>query len=104
MDWEVIITIVALIWGASVIADSAQFSTALTELSEEAYRGTALTFQTGMGFLITIVPIWLVPVLSEAVGWGVAFAVLGIGPALGIVAMLRLRAMPESLACASGRR
>ena len=104
VDWEVIITIVALVWGASVIADSAQFSTALTELCEDAYRGTALTFQTGMGFLLTIVPIWLVPVLSDAVGWGVAFAVLGIGPALGIVAMLRLRAMPESVACALGRR
>ncbi len=104
LDLEVVIAIVALIWGASVVADSAQFSSALTELCEEAYRGTALTFQTGLGFLITIVPIWLVPVLADSVGWGLAFAMLGIGPALGIVAMLRLRSMPESAACALGRR
>ena len=54
LDWEVIITIVALIWGASVVADSAQFSTALTELCEESYRGTALTFQN-----VVVVPSWL---------------------------------------------
>jgi len=103
-DWTAVITIVALVWGASVVADSAQFSTALTELSEEAYRGTALAFQTGLGFLITIVPIWLVPVMVESVGWGLAFAILAIGPALGTAAMLRLRSMPESSAMALGRR
>ena len=57
-----------------------------------------------MGFLLTIVPIWLVPVLAESAGWGVAFAMLAIGPALGTVAMLRLRSMPESVACAMGKR
>ena len=104
LDWELVITVVALVWGAAVIADSAQFSTALTELCDEAYRGTALSFQTGLGFLLTIIPIRLVPILSDWVGWGLAFAVLGIGPALGIAAMLRLRSMPESMACALGRR
>ena len=104
MEWGLVITIVALVWGASVIADSAQFSTALTELSEDAYRGTALTFQTGIGFLLTIPPIWLTPMVADSWGWGPAFAILGIGPLLGIVPMLRLRAMPESLACAMGRR
>jgi len=104
LDWEVVIALVALVWGASVVADSAQFSTALTELSEDAYRGTALTFQTGVGFLLTIIPIRLVPVLADSIGWGPAFAALGIGPALGIAAMLRLRSMPESAALALGRR
>ena len=104
MDWELVITVVALVWGASVVADSAQFSTALTELCDEAYRGIALSFQTGLGFLLTIIPIRLVPILSDWVGWGLAFAVLGIGPILGIAAILRLRSMPESLACALGRR
>ena len=104
VDWEVVIGIIAIVWGASVVADSAQFSTALSELCDDAYRGTCLTFQTGLGFLITIVPIWLVPVMSDSVGWGPAFAILGIGPALGIAAMLRLRSMPESAALALGRR
>jgi MFS family permease len=102
--WTVVIAIVALVWGASVIADSAQFSTALTELSEEAYRGTALTFQTGMGFLLTIVTIELVPLIADAAGWGLAFALLSIGPMAGIYAMVRLRALPESAALALGRR
>ena len=102
--WTVVIGIVALVWGASVIADSAQFSTALTELSEEAYRGTALTFQTGAGFLLTIVTIKLVPVIADSAGWGLAFALLGIGPVAGIYAMLRLRALPESAALALGKR
>ena len=90
--------------GASVVADSAQFSTALTELSEDAYRGTALAFQTGLGILLTIVSIWLVPVLAGSVGWSLAFAILAIGPILGTAAMLRLRSMNESTAMAMGRR
>ena len=93
-----------MVWGASVVADSAQFSSALSELCEEAYRGTSLTFQTGLGFLITIVPIWLVPLVAGSLGWGPAFAMLAIGPALGTAAMLRLRTMPEAAALALGRR
>jgi len=104
VEWNLVIAIVAMIWGASVVADSAQFSTALTELSDDDYRGTALAFQTGIGFLLTIAPIRLLPVLADSVGWGPAFAVLAIGPALGIAAMLRLRAMPEAAVMALGRR
>ncbi len=104
LNWTVVIVGVALIWGASVIADSGQFSTALTELTEEAYRGTALAFQTGLGFLLTIIPIKLLPVLVDSVGWGLAFAMLAIGPALGTIAMLKLRAMPEASGMALGRR
>ena len=104
LDWGWVIGIVSLIWGASVVADSAQFSTGLTELSEESYRGTALTFQTGLGFLLTTGTIRLVPALSDSAGWGAAFAFLAIGPALGIAAMLKLWALPESKAMAAGRR
>ena len=102
--WTVFIAIVALVWGASVVADSAQFSTALTELSEEAYRGTTLTFQTGIGFLLTIVTIKLVPLIADSAGWGLAFALLSLGPVAGIYAMVRLRALPESAALALGKR
>ena len=59
---------------------------------------------SAVGFLITIVPIWLVSVLAGSVGGGAAFAMLAIGPALGTAAMLRLRTMPESAARALGRR
>ena len=104
MEWTVIIGLVAILWGASVIADSAQFSTAITELSEPQYRGTTLTFQTGLGFALTVFTIWLVPQLEDAFGWGIAWAVLAIGPALGTLAMLRLRSLPESRRLAAGRR
>ena len=104
VEWNVVIAVVAMIWGASVVADSAQFSTALTELSDDDYRGTALAFQTGIGFLLTIAPIRFLPVMADSAGWGPAFAVLAIGPALGTAAMLRLRTMPEAAAMALGRR
>jgi MFS family permease len=95
---------VALVWGVTVIADSAQFSTAITELSPPAYVGTALTTQTCVGFALTTISIWLLPPIVATVGWRWAFATLAIGPLLGVVAMAKLRATPESLALASGRR
>ena len=104
VDWEWAIAVLVLVWGASVIADSAKFSTAMTELGDPAYRGTLLTFQTGLGFALTAVSIRLVPIIADSYGWGWAFAILAIGPALGIVAMMRLRSLPESLKLAGGRR
>jgi hypothetical protein len=96
--------VVALVWGVTVVADSAQFSTAVTELSPPAYVGTALTTQTCVGFALTTISIWLLPPVVAAVGWRWAFATLAIGPVLGVAAMARLRAAPESLALAAGRR
>jgi MFS family permease len=94
----------AFVWGATVIADSAQFSAGVTELCEPAYVGTALTAQTCIGFAITLLSIWLVPRIVALFGWHAAFAVLSIGPFLGVVAMLRLRGLPEAARLASGRR
>jgi MFS family permease len=94
----------AILWGLTIVADSAQFSTAVTELSQPAYVGTALTIQTCVGFALTMLSIWLVPVLVGWVGWHWAFAVLAAGPFLGVAAMGRLRNLPESLKLAGGRR
>ncbi|HSP16094.1 MAG TPA: MFS transporter [Thermoanaerobaculia bacterium] len=96
--------IVAAIWGATVVADSAQFSACVTELSDARYMGTALTMQTCVGFLITMVSIRLMPPLVDRIGWSHAFAVLAVGPFLGIVAMMRLRSAPEAVKIAQGRR
>jgi len=95
---------VAAVWGVTVVADSAQFSTAVTELAPPAYVGTALTTQTCVGFALTMVTIWLIPPVVAAVGWRWAFATLALGPLLGVVAMGRLRGLPESIRLASGRR
>ena len=96
--------LVAIVWGVTIVADSAQFSTAITELSPAAYVGTALTTQTSVGFALTMVSIWLVPPLVARIGWRWAFATLAIGPALGVLAMGRLRGMPEAVKLAGGRR
>jgi MFS family permease len=79
-----------LVWGYSVVADSPQFSTLVTELADQAYVGTALTLQMAFGFALTSATIWLVPVAEQAVGWRWAFAVLVPGPLLGIAAMAAL--------------
>ena len=96
--------IVAAIWGASVVADSAQFSACVTELGDTQYVGTALTIQTCLGFLLTTISIELIPYFVTRVGWTYAFAVLAPGPFLGVVAMLRLRGLPEAEQIAHGRR
>ncbi|HVF67590.1 MAG TPA: MFS transporter [Pyrinomonadaceae bacterium] len=95
---------VAAVWGASVVADSAQFSACVTELGDPKYMGTALTVQTCCGFLLTTASIQLVPFLQSRVGWRYAFAALAIGPALGVASMLRLRRLPEAARIAHGRR
>ncbi len=95
---------VAAIWGATVIADSAQFSACITELGDKQYLGTALTMQTCLGFLLTSVSIELVPYAVKLVGWRYAFAILAPGPLLGMAAMLRLRSLPEALKIAQGKR
>lgn len=96
--------LVAIVWGVTVIADSAQFSTAVTELAPAAYVGTALTTQTCLGFALTMASIWAIPPAVSLVGWRWAFAMLAIGPALGVLAMARLRVLPEASLMAGGRR
>jgi MFS family permease len=81
---------VVLVWGFFVVADSAQFSAMVTELSPPHAVGTALTLQTSLGFLLTMVTIQMIPALVEAVGWSLAFPVLALGPAAGIAAIRRL--------------
>jgi len=94
---------VMLVWGLTVVADSAQFSTMVTETAEDAVRGTALTLQTAVGFLLTLVTIRWVPAIAESVSWRWAFPVLAVGPALGVLAMVRLARSPHARLLAGGR-
>ena len=93
---------VSLVWGLTVVADSAQFSTMVTELADQAYVGTALTLQLAVGFALTVATIWLIPLLENAFGWRWAFVFLAPGPALGALAMLRLKTLPEAARIAGG--
>ena len=95
---------VCVVWGISIVADSAQFSAAIVELSDRARVGTMLTLQTALGFTLTLVTIHLMPHFVAALGWRYAFVPLAIGPAIGVLAMARLRARPESVRLAGGRR
>lgn len=79
-----------LVWGYWVVADSAQFSTIVTEVTDPRYVGTALTLQLAAGFVLTVFTIFLVPVVRDAASWGWAFAMLSPGPLLGWWAMRRL--------------
>lgn len=103
LDQPVILTGLCLVWGFAVIADSAQFSAAVSELADPSYVGTALTIQTSLGFLLTLVSIWVVPILEASIGWHAALALLAAGPAFGIWSMRRLRARPEARRLAMGR-
>lgn len=80
----------ALVWGFFVIADSAQFSTLVTESVPAHAVGTALTLQTSLGFLLTMVPMQLLPFTAQREGWRWAFAILAIGPVAGIAAIRKL--------------
>ncbi|MDE2868880.1 MAG: MFS transporter [Chloroflexota bacterium] len=96
---------ILLVWGISVIADSAQFSAAISELSPLEYVGTALTMQICIGFLLTFVSIHLLGVLVDSgPHWGAAFGLLALGPVFGVVSMLALRRRPEAVRMAGGRR
>jgi MFS family permease len=86
-----LIVTLALVWGFAVVADSAQFSALVTEVAPPHAVGTALTLQTSLGFLLTAGTIWLTFVVQQAFGWGVAFSLLAVGPAVGIWQMLVLK-------------
>lgn len=91
---------VCLVWGVAIVADSAQFSASIAELADPDRVGTTLTT---LGFTLTLATIHLMPPLVEALGWRHAFVPLAIGPAVGVLAMARLRARPRSEALAGGR-
>ncbi|MBI3982813.1 MAG: MFS transporter [Gemmatimonadetes bacterium] len=98
-----VVTAVALVWGFTIVADSAQFSASISELADPRYVGTQLTTQTSLGFLLTIASIQLVPLLVDLVGWRWTFAFLAPGPALGSVSMWLLKRSADAARLAGGR-
>ena len=92
----VLVSVVAVVWGFFIVADSAQFSASISELADKRYVGTALTLQTSLGFLMTLLTIRSIPTLVRFVTWQWAFAFLAIGPVIGILAMQGLKRMLEA--------
>ena len=93
-----------LIWGIFVIADSAQFSAAISELAPANLVGTSITIQTCAGFLLTLAAIHIIPWFSDRVGWAWSFVILAPGPIFGVWAMIKLRRHPDSIYLADGKR
>lgn len=99
-----LLTLICLLWGFAVVADSAQFSAAISELGDPRYVGTTLTIQTSAGFLLTLVTIQIIPPLLSRLGWEYGFMILALGPAFGAYSMWVLRGLPEASKMASGNR
>jgi MFS family permease len=94
---------ILVVWGISVIGDSAQFSAMVTELADQRFVGTALSVQLGLGFALTVLAIWLIPRMADFLGsWRWTFLVLVPGPAVGASAMLLLRRSPAAARLGSG--
>lgn len=99
-----LVVAVSILWGITIVADSAQFSASIAELADRTRVGTMLTVQTALGFTLTLVTIHLLPYWVDAIGWRYAFVPLSIGPAIGVWAMWRLRQHPRAVQLAGGRR
>ncbi len=98
-----LVSLLALVWGFAIAPDSGQYSTAVSELSDPEYIGTALTLQTSLGFLLTLITVRLIPTLVEIIGWQWSFAILALGPLFGIWAMRQLKRSPDAVKLAGGR-
>jgi MFS family permease len=101
-----VVVVLAIVWGTSIIADSAQFSAAVSELAPPGTAGSALSVQLASGFVFTSIPILLVGLIDprDGAGWALAFGMLAAGPVVGSLGMWRLRGRPESVLMASGHR
>jgi hypothetical protein len=95
-----------MVWGLTVVADSAQFSTAVSELAPAGTAGSALALQTASGFILTAVTILLIGAFGpvDEAAWRVAFGILAVGPLVGVWAMWRLRHRPDAVRMANGHR
>lgn len=88
--------IVVVIWGISIIPDSAQFSALVADFAPPDQAGSLMTFQTALGFALTIVTVQTTPLLASLFGWPIVLAGLALGPLFGVVAMMRLRVLCRS--------
>jgi MFS family permease len=101
-----VVLAIVVVWGITVVADSAQFSTAISELAPPGTAGSALSLQTAAGFLLTaatIVGVGLIEPVDQQ-SWALAFGILALGPLVGILAMWRLRKRPDATRMAGGKR
>ncbi|MCH8905778.1 MAG: MFS transporter [Candidatus Heimdallarchaeota archaeon] len=103
-DQPIAVLMVAIIWGITIVPDSPQYSTMITEVSDQSLVGSALTIQTAMGFALTIISIQLIFELQQVLSWRYVFMILSIGPMLGIISMIKLRKEPDANLICHGKK
>ena len=85
---------VAIIYGWAIAADSAIYSTAVTEVSEQGRLGSTMAVHSFVGFMGGVIgPIVagaILDVSPESLKWGLTFSVTGL---LAIAAILAMRGM-----------
>ena len=87
-----VFTLAVLLWGLSVIPDSAQFSALIADFAPPEKAGSLMTLQTACGFALTIITVQATPWLATQIGWPGVFLVLACGPAFGVWSMWALQA------------
>ena len=83
--------VLILMWGIAIVPDSAQFSALIADAAPPHLAGSILTFQTAIGFALTILTVQATPFVASRIGWPLLLCVLAVGPALGVLAMWGMR-------------
>ncbi|MEL6998609.1 MAG: MFS transporter [Pseudomonadota bacterium] len=86
---------ILIVWGLTVIPDSALFSALVADAAPPERVGSLMTLQTALGFMLTAFTVQITPVAAEAFGWPVVLAIMGVGPALGVAAMRALMRLKQ---------
>ncbi len=99
---------VGFVYGFMTSADSAIYSTAVTELSARGRVGSTQAVQSFIGFTVgAIAPVMAGAILDLArssAGWGLAFSFNGALAVMGVLALLWLRRLPGAAQMAGGKR
>jgi MFS family permease len=86
----ILVAAVFVLWGLSIIPDSAQFSALVADFSPPEIAGSLMSLQTALGFALTIMTVQVTPLLAVWLGWPILFCLLSVGPLAGIVSMWTL--------------
>ena len=84
--------LIGIIWGICAVAESAQYSAMTSEVVNPRVVGNAVTIQFGIGFLMTMPGMFIVPsIVAGTNNWGLAWSTLTPGTVIAAFAMLMMR-------------
>lgn len=86
-----LLVVLSIGWGITIIPDSPQFSAIVADVAPADLTGSLLTLQTALGFLLTCLTVQAAPFLAASIGWPATFAILALGPLLGVFVMVGVR-------------